>query len=114
MPLQPGSLAGKTALVTGSSRGIGADTVKYFAAAGANVVINYRAKAPRAAKLVAEIEAAGGRALAVAADAGDAAKVSALFETAAQHFGTPELVVFATAGFAMGHLVETEPSRLYE
>ena len=48
VPLAPGSLSGKTALVTGSSRGIGADTVRYFAQAGADVVINYRNKAPRA------------------------------------------------------------------
>ena len=52
-PLAPGSLSGKTALVTGSSRGIGADTVRYFAQAGADVVINYRNKAPRAEKLAA-------------------------------------------------------------
>ena len=44
-------LSGKTALVTGSSRGIGADTVRYLAEAGADVVINFRNKAPRAEKL---------------------------------------------------------------
>ena len=57
LPLAPGSLSGKTALVTGSSRGIGADTVRYFAQAGANVVINYRNKAPRAEKLAANVQA---------------------------------------------------------
>ncbi|MCU1419361.1 MAG: family NAD(P)-dependent oxidoreductase, partial [Mycetocola sp.] len=41
-PLAAGSLTGKNVLVTGSSRGIGADTVRYFAEAGANVVINFR------------------------------------------------------------------------
>ena len=46
--LAPGLLAGKIALVTGSSRGIGADTVRFLAEAGADVVINYRNKAPRA------------------------------------------------------------------
>ena len=57
-PLAPSSLAGKRALVTGSSRGIGADTAGYLAGAGARVVVNYRSKAPRAGKVVAGIEAA--------------------------------------------------------
>ena len=52
-PLAPGSLEGRRALVTGSSRGIGADTAGYLAEAGASVVINYRNKAARAQKLVA-------------------------------------------------------------
>ena len=64
-PLAPGSLEGRVALVTGSSRGIGADTVRYLADAGASVIVNYRSKAPRAEKVVAEITAAGGRAIAV-------------------------------------------------
>jgi len=41
-PIAPGSLSGKTAVVTGSSRGIGADTARYLAAAGATVFVNYR------------------------------------------------------------------------
>jgi NAD(P)-dependent dehydrogenase (short-subunit alcohol dehydrogenase family) len=98
MPLQSGSLAGKTALVTGSSRGIGADTVKYFAAAGANVVINYRAKAPRAAKLVAEIEAAGGHALAVGADLTDPTSVRAMMDAARERFGTLDILVLNASG----------------
>lgn len=97
-PLQTGSLAGKTALVTGSSRGIGADTVKYFAAAGANVVINYRAKAPRAEKLVAEIEAAGGQAIAIGADLTDTASVAALMDAVRQRFGTLDILVLNASG----------------
>ncbi|MFN4001208.1 SDR family oxidoreductase [Microcella sp.] len=97
-PLQPGSLAGKTALVTGSSRGIGADTVKYFAAAGANVVINYRAKAPRAEKLVAEIEAAGGQAIAIGADLTDAASVASMMDAVRERFGSIEILVLNASG----------------
>ncbi len=97
-PLQPGSLAGKTALVTGSSRGIGADTVKYFAAAGANVVINYRAKAPRAEKLVAEIEAAGGQAIAIGADLTDAASVASMMDAVRARFGTLDILVLNASG----------------
>jgi NAD(P)-dependent dehydrogenase (short-subunit alcohol dehydrogenase family) len=58
-----GSLAGRTALVTGSSRGIGADTVRYLAEAGANVVINFRNKAPRAEKLAAQLRELKAKAL---------------------------------------------------
>ena len=70
-PLAPGSLSGKTALVTGSSRGIGADTVRHLAAAGADVVINFRNKAPRAEKLAAQLRETGVRALVVGADLTD-------------------------------------------
>jgi len=97
-PLQTGSLAGKTALVTGSSRGIGADTAKYFAAAGANVVINYRVKAPRAEKLVAEIEAAGGHAIAIGADLTDADSVAVLMDAVREHFGTLDILVLNASG----------------
>lgn len=71
------ALAGKTAVVTGSSRGVGASTAKQLAALGANVVVNYRQKAPRANKVVTEIEAAGGRAIAVGADLTDPAACAA-------------------------------------
>ena len=61
-PLKPGQLAGKTAFVTGSSRGIGADTVGFLAEAGARVAINYRDKEARAEKVAAGIRDAGGEA----------------------------------------------------
>ncbi len=97
-PLRTGSLAGKTALVTGSSRGIGADTVKYFAAAGANVVINYRAKAPRAEKLVAELEAQGTQAIAVGADLTDPDSVAAMMDAVRERFGTLDILVLNASG----------------
>ena len=65
--LPAGSLDGKVALVTGSSRGIGADTVRYLAEAGADVVINFRNKAPRAEKLAGQLRELGRRALVVGA-----------------------------------------------
>ena len=46
-------LTGKTIIITGSSRGVGADTAQILAAEGANIVVNYRSKAPRANKLAA-------------------------------------------------------------
>ncbi|WP_022892125.1 SDR family oxidoreductase [Agromyces subbeticus] len=97
-PLAPGSLDGRVALVTGSSRGIGADTARYLAAAGASVVVNYRSKAPRAEKVVAEITSAGGRAIAVAADLTDAASVASMFERAAAELGPIDILVLNASG----------------
>ncbi len=97
-PLAPGSLDGRVALVTGSSRGIGADTARYLAGAGASVVVNYRSKAPRAEKVVGEIAAAGGRAIAVGADLTDAASVAAMFERAVAEFGPIDILVLNASG----------------
>lgn len=97
-PLSPGSLAGKRALVTGSSRGIGADTARYFAEAGATVVINYRNKEARALKLVAEIEAAGGKATAVGADLTDPDQVVQLVERIASELGGLDILVLNASG----------------
>ncbi|ROQ58899.1 NAD(P)-dependent dehydrogenase (short-subunit alcohol dehydrogenase family) [Rathayibacter sp. PhB152] len=97
-PLAPGSLDGKRVLVTGSSRGIGADTVRYFAAAGASVVVNYRSKAPRATKLVDQITAAGGSAFAVGADLTDAESRTALFAEIEEKLGGLDVLVLNASG----------------
>ena len=97
-PLAPGSLDGRVALVTGSSRGIGADTARYLASAGASVVINYRSKAPRADKVVAEITEAGGTAIAVGADLTDAASVASMFERAVAELGPIDILVLNASG----------------
>ncbi|HEV7950331.1 MAG TPA: SDR family oxidoreductase, partial [Glaciihabitans sp.] len=97
-PLKPGSLAGKRALVTGSSRGIGADTVSYFADAGATVVVNFRNKEARALKLVSAIEAAGGSALAVGADLTDETSVAGLFSTIKDELGGLDILVLNASG----------------
>ena len=96
--LPPGSLTGRTALVTGSSRGIGADTVRYLAEAGANVVINYRNKAPRAEKLATELRGRGVEALVVGADLTDAASVQALFAEVERAFGSLDVLVLNASG----------------
>ena len=97
-PLTPGALAGKTALVTGSSRGIGADTARYLAQAGADVVINYRNKAPRAEKLANELRELGVRVLVVGADLTDAASVSAMFDAVRAEFGGLDVLVLNASG----------------
>ena len=98
IPLEPGSLAGKTALVTGSSRGIGADTVRYLAQAGANVVINFRNKAPRAEKLAAELRTLGVEALVVGADLTDPESVGAMFAEVQRTFGGLDILVLNASG----------------
>ena len=97
-PLVADSLKGKTALVTGSSRGIGADTVRYFAEAGANVVINFRNKAPRAEKLAAELRALGVEALVVGADLTDPESVQAMFAEVTRTFGGLDILVLNASG----------------
>jgi NAD(P)-dependent dehydrogenase (short-subunit alcohol dehydrogenase family) len=97
-PLAPGSFDGKRALVTGSSRGIGADTVRYLAEAGARVVVNYRSKAPRADKLVAQIVEAGGTAIAVGADLTDADSRTELFSRMEKEFGGLDVLVLNASG----------------
>ncbi|BAU99109.1 SDR family oxidoreductase [Aurantimicrobium minutum] len=97
-PLAPGSLAGKRALVTGSSRGIGADTVNYFAEAGAQVVVNFRNKEARAQKIVDAIISNGGEAIAVGADLTDRESVAAMFAQAQEAFGGLDILVMNASG----------------
>lgn len=96
--LPSGSLDGKVALVTGSSRGIGADTVRYFAEAGADVVINFRNKAPRAEKLAAELRALGRRVLVVGADLTDPESVAGMFAQVEEEFGRLDVLVLNASG----------------
>jgi NAD(P)-dependent dehydrogenase (short-subunit alcohol dehydrogenase family) len=97
-PLAAGSLAGKNVLVTGSSRGIGADTVRYFAAVGARVVINFRNKEARAVKLADEIRAAGGTAITVGADLTDRSSVDALAARISEEYGSLDVLVLNASG----------------
>ncbi|KIU03142.1 MULTISPECIES: SDR family oxidoreductase [unclassified Frigoribacterium] len=97
-PLAAESLAGARVLVTGSSRGIGADTVRYFAEAGAKVVVNYRNKEKRALQLVSKIEEAGGEAIAIGADLTDEASLATMFETVREAWGGLDVLVMNASG----------------
>jgi NAD(P)-dependent dehydrogenase (short-subunit alcohol dehydrogenase family) len=96
--LTPGSLRGIRALVTGSSRGIGADTATMLAAAGASVAINYRNKEARALKVVSAIEADGGSAIALGGDLTDPASLATMFDTLRAQWGGLDLLVLNASG----------------
>src|SRR5258706_12220501 len=86
-------LEGKIALITGGSRGIGAAIAKRLAADGASLAITYSKGADAAAAVVNEIERAGGKAIAIQADAADADAVKAAVEKAVATFGRLDVLV---------------------
>jgi NAD(P)-dependent dehydrogenase (short-subunit alcohol dehydrogenase family) len=97
------SLAGKNILITGASRGIGAETANVLGAAGATVIVNYRSKSVRAERVASAIRATGGSAITVAADISEPAQVSQLFAgLAGQIDGLDVLILNASGGLEEG------------
>ena len=86
-------LAGKVALVTGASKGIGAGIAKALAAEGAAVVVNYASSRDGADAVVAQIESAGGRAVAVKGDVSSAGDAKAIVDAAVSRFGRLDVLV---------------------
>jgi 3-oxoacyl-[acyl-carrier protein] reductase len=88
-----GTLHGRTALVTGGSRGIGAAIVRSLAQAGAAVAINYRERAGEANALVSAIGEAGGHAIAIAADVSQSDAVARMVERVKSELGQVDILI---------------------
>ena len=109
-------LTGKVAVVTGASKGIGAGIAKQFGAEGAAVVVNYASSSDGADRVVAEITAKGGKAIAVQGDVSKSADVKKLFEQTKAAFGTIDILVNNAGVFAFHPLqdvTETEFHRQF-
>ena len=88
-----GKLTGKVAIVTGASKGIGASIAKHLAAEGAAVVVNYASSKQDGDKVIAEITANGGKAVAVRADLAKKADITRLFSETKKAFGPLDILV---------------------
>lgn len=100
----PYRLDGKVALVTGSSRGIGAAMAVELGRCGAKVVVNYANSRESAEKVVAEIESLGSQALALQADVRQVPQTTRLMEEAIKHFGGLDIVCSNAGVVSFGHL----------
>lgn len=87
------SLQGKVALVTGASKGIGAGIAKELAARGAAVAVNYSSSKAEAERVVAEIKAAGGKAVAVQANVAEPRAIAPLVDTVVRELGPIDVLV---------------------
>lgn len=86
-------LTGKTAIITGASRGIGAEIARRFAQAGAKIVVNYSGSQGKAEAVVESIKENGGEAIAVKANVADSGDVKAMVDAAMEAFGSVDILV---------------------
>src|SRR5258708_6831677 len=110
-------LAGKVAVVTGASKGIGAGIARGLAEAGASVVVNYASDRAGADRVVAEITRKDGKAVAVQGDVSKAADVKRLFAEAVRAFGRLDVLVNNAGVYRFGpfeSITEEEFHRHYE
>lgn len=100
------ALTGKTAIVTGASKGIGAAIAIGIAEAGANVVLNYASDKEGAHRAATKIWSAGGKAIAVKGNVADPADVERLFRETEEAFGPPSVLVNNAGVYRFGALAD--------
>src|SRR5882724_4778003 len=104
--MKNGKLNGKTAVVTGASKGIGAGIAKQLAVAGASVAVNYASDRPGAEAVVAAITASGGQAMVVQGDVSKSADVAQLFVEVKAVYGALDVLVNNAAVYKHGPIEE--------
>ncbi len=108
------SLKGKVALVTGASKGIGAGIARELAARGAAVAVNYSGSKAAAEKVVAEIEAEGGKAVAVQANLGDPDAIGPMVKKVAAQLGPIDILVNNAGVYEFGALEQITPDHFHK
>src|SRR5260370_20989677 len=111
--MKTGKLSGKVAIVTGASKGIGAGIALAMGREGAAVAVNYNSGEPGARKVVGEILAAGGKAVAIQGDVSHANDLARLFAETKKAFGTPNVLVNNAGGFKPRPFLATTDDKLH-
>lgn len=109
-----GKLTGKVAIVTGASKGIGAEIAKQLAAAGAAVVVNYSSSKSGADQVVDTITSSGGKAVAVQANVAKPAEVPKLFEAAVKAYGKVDVLVNNAGVYEFAPLEAVTPEHYHK
>jgi 3-oxoacyl-[acyl-carrier protein] reductase len=107
-------LTGKVAVVTGASKGIGAAIAKALAAHGASVVVNYASSRAGADKVVADITAAGGKAVAVGGDVSKAADAKGIIDAAIETYGRLDVLVNNSGVYEFAALEEITEAHFHK
>src|SRR5882672_11973289 len=109
-----GKLTGKTAVVTGASKGIGASIAEYLAAEGAQVVVNYASSKSGADAVVKRIVEKGGKAIAVQADVSKPAEIERLFIETRKAYKKLDILVNNAGIYEFSPLDEVTPEHFHK
>ncbi len=107
-------LTGKVALVTGASKGIGAEIARHLADEGASVIVNYSSSKAGADKVVADITAKGGKAVAIQANVAKPAEVARLFADAKKAFPTLDILINNAGIYEFGAIEAVTPEHFHK